>query len=131
MENVIKNSTILIIEDDKFLRELISQKLIAEGFNVFSVVDGEEAFKILEKTKAHLILLDLILPGADGFEILSRLKKDQRTSAVPVIVLSNLGQKEDIDRAASLGAVDYMIKANSTPSEIVARIKEVLSKKYL
>lgn len=131
MENIIKNSIILIIEDDKFLRELIVQKLATEGFNVHSAVDGEECFKILEKIKPHLILLDLILPGMDGFEILARLKKDPKTSLAPVIVLSNLGQKEDIDKAVSLGAVDYMIKANFTPGEIVEKVKKILAEKYL
>ena len=127
----INDSIILIIEDDKFLRELIVQKLVAEGFNVHSAIDGEESFKILEKINPHLILLDLILPGMDGFEILARLKKDPKTSSVPILVLSNLGQKEDIDKAASLGAVDYMIKANFTLGEIVEKVQKILREKYL
>ncbi|MEK9209372.1 MAG: response regulator [Patescibacteria group bacterium] len=130
MENI-NDSIILIIEDDKFLRELIVQKLVAEGFKVYSAIDGEESFKILEKIMPHLILLDLILPGMDGFEILTRLKKDQKTSSVPILVLSNLGQKEDIDKAVSLGAVGYMIKANFTPGEIVEKVKNILREKYL
>lgn len=128
----IKNAPkILIVEDDKFLRELITQKLITEGFNVCSVIDGEEAFRLLEEDQPKLILLDLILPGIDGFEILTRLKQNQKTSSIPVIVLSNLGQKEDIDRAMSLKAADYLVKANFTPGEIIAKIKKILQEKYI
>ena len=105
------------------IRDLIAFRIITDS--------SDNCFKILEKINPHLILLDLILPGMDGFEILARLKKDPKTSSVPILVLSNLGQKEDIDKAASLGAVDYMIKANFTPGEISERIKSILKKKYL
>ena len=121
---------ILIIEDDKFLRDLISQKLQREGFRVFEAVDGEEGLKTAREKSPDIILLDLILPGLDGFEILRVLKGDKNTSQIPVIVLSNLGQKEDMDRALSGGAEDFMVKAHFTPGEIVTKIKSVLKKKY-
>ncbi|MBI2609757.1 response regulator [Candidatus Giovannonibacteria bacterium] len=122
---------ILIVEDDKFLRDLISQKLNREGFKVRTAIDGEIGMKEIGERRPALILLDLILPGIDGFEILERLRNDANLSSIPVLVLSNLGQSEDIDRARSLGAEDFMIKANFTPGEIVEKVKQVLNKKYV
>ena len=118
--------TILIIEDDKFLRELISRKLSSEGFEIIEAVDGENGLEILKEKKADIILLDLILPGIDGFEVLSRLKDDPLLAEVPVIIFSNLGQREDVERGLKLGAVDYLVKAHFTPNEIVEKIKDVL-----
>src|SRR3989338_8008593 len=104
--------TILVIEDDKFLRELMLQKLIKDGFNVQGAVDGEEGIKMVKELKPSIVLLDLILPGIDGFEVLSKIKGDPITASIPVIILSNLGQKEDVERGLKLGAVDYLIKAH-------------------
>ncbi len=117
---------ILIIEDDKFLRELIAQKLLKEGYDIIEMVDGEKGLKSVKEDKPDLVLLDLILPGIDGFEVLSEMKEDLALSQIPVIVLSNLGQKDDIERALKLGAIDYMIKAHFTPAEIIEKIKGVL-----
>lgn len=117
---------ILIVEDDKFLRELISQKLAKEGYDITEAVDGEEGAKMAKEVKPDLILLDLILPGIDGFEVLSKIKADPLSSSIPVIILSNLGQKEDIERGFKLGATDYMIKAHFTPGEIVDKIRSLL-----
>lgn len=120
---------ILVIEDDKFLRELITQKLSREGYDVIGAVDGEEGVVKAKKDQPDLVLLDLILPGIDGFEVLSQIKKDTETSEIPVVILSNLGQKEDVDRGKSLGAVDFLIKAHFTPSEIIEKIEEILETK--
>ena len=119
-------NNILIIEDDKFLRDLIAKKLTQEGYNTIEAVDGEEGVKQIKEQKADLILLDLILPGIDGFEVLSRIKEDSTLAMIPVIILSNLGQKEDIARGLKLGAVDYLIKAHFTPNEIIEKIKKAL-----
>ena len=119
-------SKILIVEDDKFLRELIVMKINKEGYDVFEAVDGEEGIKKIIEEKPDLILLDLILPGIDGFEVLSQIKSNPTVSSIPVIILSNLGQKEDIERGIELGATDYMIKAHFTPGEIVEKIKTIL-----
>ena len=121
---------ILIIEDDKFLRDLIQQKLTKEGFLTVVASDGEEGVRAAQSEIPHLVLLDLILPGIDGFELLKQLKGDQKTSAIPVIVLSNLGQKEDMERALKNGAEDFMVKAHFTPSEIVTKIRATLKAKY-
>ena len=120
---------VLVVEDDKFLRELFIRKLFSDGFKVENAIEAKAAFEILERWKPDIILLDLILPGIDGFEILSRLKKDDRFKEIPVIVLSNLGQQEDIDRAMSLGAKDFMVKANFTLDEIIARVRIILGEK--
>ncbi|MDP3934799.1 MAG: response regulator [Candidatus Giovannonibacteria bacterium] len=125
-----EGAKILIVEDDKFLRDLIVQKLKREGFATSEAVDGEEGLKIAKEKRPDIILLDLILPGLDGFEVLRRMKSDASTASIPVIVLSNLGQKEDMDRAMSGGAEDFMVKAHFTPGEIIAKIKSVLKKKY-
>lgn len=121
---------ILIVEDDKFLRDLILQKLQREGFDTVPALGGEEGLKLIKEKMPDLVLLDLILPGLDGFEVLKQIKADAQTKQIPVIVLSNLGQKEDMDRAFSGGAEDFMVKANFTPGEIIAKIKEILQKKY-
>jgi DNA-binding response OmpR family regulator len=117
---------VLIIEDDKFLRELIAQKLIKEGFEVLEAVDGEEGMRKVKEERPDLILLDLILPGIDGFEVLSRIKQDPALSPIPVIILSNLGQKDDVEKGMKLGAIDYLIKAHFTPGEIIEKIKSAL-----
>jgi len=117
---------ILIIEDDKFLRELISRKLTEEGFNIAEAIDGEDGIKKIKEEKPDLILLDLILPGIDGFEVLSRVKEDSSLASIPVIILSNLGQKEEVEKGLKLGAIDYLIKAHFTPGEIVEKIKSIL-----
>ena len=117
---------ILIIEDDRFLRGLIIKKLGDEGFEVVEAVNGEDGIKKIEEIKPDLILLDLILPGMDGFEVLSQMKKKIEISQTPVIILSNLGQKEDIERGLNLGAIDYLIKAHFTPNEIIDKVKNAL-----
>jgi DNA-binding response OmpR family regulator len=118
--------TILIVEDDKFLRELISRKLTGEGFDVLEAADGEEGIKKIKEGKPDLVLLDLILPGIDGFEVLTRVRDDPAVSSIPVIILSNLGQREEVEKGLKLGAIDYLIKAHFTPGEIIEKIKNVL-----
>ena len=117
---------ILIIEDDKFLRELIAQKLVKEGYDIAEAVDGEKGIKAVGEEKPDLVLLDLVLPGIDGFEVLARIKGDSEIAQTPVIILSNLGQKDDIEKGLKMGAVDYLIKAHFTPAEIIEKIRIVL-----
>jgi CheY-like chemotaxis protein len=115
-----------VIEDDKFLRELLVRKLAGEGFDVENAIDAGAAFTILGQRIPSIILCDLILPGIDGFEILGRIKADPKTANVPVVILSNLGQKEDLDRAMALGAKDFMVKANFTLDEIVTKVRSIV-----
>jgi len=117
---------ILVIEDDKFLRELISQKLLKEGYDVSEAVDGEGGIESVKTEKPDLVLLDLILPGIDGFEVLARIKSDPEISGIPIIILSNLGQKDDIEKGLNMGAIDYLIKAHFTPAEIIEKIRTIM-----
>jgi len=122
----IEKALILVIEDDKFLRELLVRKLSGEGYDVKNAIDAEAAFTILGEHKPKIILCDLILPGVDGFEILKRIKADPKTADIPVVILSNLGQKEDLDKAMALGAKDFMVKANFTLDEIVTKVRGIV-----
>ena len=117
---------ILLIEDDRFLRDLIVQKLLKEGFEVVEGINGEEGLKKMGEEKPNLVLLDLILPGIDGFEVLTQIKQNPETASTPVLILSNLGQQEDIEKGLKLGAADFLIKAHFTPGEIIAKVKTIL-----
>ena len=117
---------VLIIEDDLFLRSLIARKLESEGFGVGMAIDGEDGIAKVLSYKPNLILLDIILPKMNGFEVLEKLKSDETIKHIPVILLTNLGEKEDADKGMSLGASDYMIKAHFTPEEIIEKIKKVI-----
>ena len=126
-----RSHSVLVVEDDKFLRDLLVLKLKREGFKVSEAVDGEEGLKKTRNEKPNIIVLDLIIPVKDGFAFLEEMKKDPETESIPVIVLSNLGQREDIERAKALGARDYMVKAQLTPLEVVERIKTILRESYI
>ena len=122
---------ILVVEDDKFLRELLVGKIKHEGFTVIEAVNADEAFAAVSKDQPHIILLDLVLPGKGGFEILTELKAQHASASIPVIVISNLGSRDDVDQAMQLGAAEFMIKAHHTPQEIVETIKKVLEANYI
>lgn len=114
---------ILIVEDDKFLRGLIASKLAKEGFEVVEAADGEDGVKKIPEAMPNLVLLDLLLPGIDGFEVLKQVKAIEAVKNIPVIILSNLGAKEDIEKGLSLGAIDFMVKAHFTPEEIIEKVR--------
>jgi len=126
LENKKEKVTILIVEDDKFLRELLVRKLEAEEFKASVAVDGQEALEKVKQELPQLILLDLILPNLDGFEVLKKIKEDNKTNKIPVIILSNLGQQDEVEKCLNLGANDYLIKAHFTPEEIIEKIKGLL-----
>ncbi|MGM0439027.1 MAG: response regulator [Patescibacteria group bacterium] len=119
-------SKILVVEDDKFLREMITRKLDKEGYDVSQAVDGEEGLEKIREIKPDLILLDLIMPGVGGFEVLEEAKDDTEIQDIPIVILSNLGQKSEVERGLDLGAEDFLIKAHFTPKEIIKKVKEVI-----
>ena len=119
---------ILVVEDDPFLLGMYVTKLEMSGFIVTGVEDGNEAVPAVEKEKPDLILLDIILPNMDGFEILKKLKKENSTKDIPVIIFTNLGQQADVEKGLELGAVDYLIKAHFTPSEVITKVNKILKK---
>lgn len=118
---------ILIVEDDTFLAGIYANKFEKEGFEVALATDGELALKTAKKQHPDLILLDILLPKLDGFEVLEKLKTDSELKATPVVLLTNLGQKEDVDKGLKLGAADYLIKAHFMPAETVEKVKRVLA----
>lgn len=122
---------VLLVEDDDFLRKICKTKLEREGFNVSVAVNGKEALKKILEGDSQIVLLDIILPAMDGFEVLKRVKEDSSRSSVPIIMLTNLGQASDIEKGFKLGAEDYIIKAHLTVGEIVEKVKEVLKKKKI
>lgn len=123
-----KPLTILLIEDDSFISGMYQTKLSGLGYQVELIEEGEAAAARLQKDPLpDLVLLDVVLPKKDGFEILEQLRADGRTKQLPVILLTNLGQKPDVERGLKLGADDYIIKAHYTPSEVVEKIKQVLA----
>lgn len=125
---MVKN--ILIVEDDDFFRELLRKKLLSKEFNILEAVDGEKGVMLIKEKKPDLVLLDLLLPNIDGFEVLLRVKGDLSTSKIPVIILSNLGQQEDIERGLKLGASDYLVKSQFDINQIVEKIKTLLDKPH-
>lgn len=118
--------TILVVEDDTFLQDLLSQKLQDESITAQYAADGERALEMASEIHPALIVLDIILPNKDGFAVLKELKSEETLRSIPVIMLSNLGQEEHIEKAQSLGADDYLIKANLDLNEIIATIKNYL-----
>jgi len=117
---------ILFIEDDSALQKTLGDTLRQEGYNLISALDGEIGLRMVQKENPDLVLLDLILPKLDGFEVLQRLKEDPKTKGIPIIILTNLERMEDIDRALELGASTYLVKANYTLEEVVEKVEKVL-----
>lgn len=115
-----------MVEDDEFLAELYATKLNLEGYEVFLAADGEKGLKLVKEKVPDLLLLDIILPKMDGFEILTKMKADAELKNIPVILLTNLSQKDEVKRGLDLGANDYLIKAHFMPSEVVNKIKQTL-----
>lgn len=123
-----KAAKIMVVEDETFLVKIYSVKLRREGFDVSIANDGVEAVKMAAGLRPDLILLDLILPKMNGFEALERIRANPVNKKTPVIVLSNLGQEEDVKRAESLGADGYLVKANFSIQDVVAKIRQTLDK---
>ncbi len=122
---------ILVVEDDKFLRGLLVEKIKHEGFTVSEAMNADEAFAAIHRDPPHLILLDYMLPGKSGLEVLAELKAQHEYALIPVIIISNLDSSDDIDRAMKLGAAEFIIKAQHTLQEIVEIIKKILEANYI
>jgi DNA-binding response OmpR family regulator len=118
---------VLIAEDDKFLLKAYQVKLSKSGHDVKYARNGSEALSVLEEFSPDLVVLDLIMPGKDGFTVLEEMKKDEKLKHIPVLVTSNLGQKEDRDRAIALGAKDYIIKSDLSLNDLVGKINSIIA----
>jgi CheY-like chemotaxis protein len=124
-----KQTKILIVEDDITMREIVVHKLTTSGFDVVEAGDGPTAIETWKKEKPDLVLLDLMLPEMDGFQILESIKKSNpELGKTSVIILSNLFSKEDMQKAKSLGITDFMVKAYYTTEDILTKVNEAIGK---
>jgi DNA-binding response OmpR family regulator len=117
---------VLLVEDDKMIIDMYTLKFTQEGYEVVQAENGKDGLEAAKKNPPDIILLDIILPQMDGFTVLKSLKADPKTKNIPVVLLTNLGQDGDVKKGLELGAVDYLIKANFTPSQVVDKVKSVL-----
>lgn len=120
---------VAIIEDEEILLKVLKEKFEKSGFEVSTAADGEQAIEVVKGVKPDMVLLDLVLPKKDGYAVLTELKADPELRAIPVIVLSNLGQDEEIKRALQLGAADYLVKTQHPINEVVEKVNSYLSGK--
>ncbi len=118
---------IVVIEDEQILLRALNIELLSNGFEVLSAKDGESGLKLVREEKPELVLLDLILPKMHGFQVLESLKSDETTKEIPVIILSNLGQKSDMEKGLEIGAEDYYVKASTDLSELSEKINRILT----
>lgn len=119
---------VLIVEDDLMLLSMYQLKFKREKFDVYTASDGEPAIQIAKEQNPDIILLDIVLNNSDGFFVLQRLKNIPEISSIPVLMISNLASRQDMDHAAELGANGYLIKAHTTPEQLVEKVKEELEK---
>lgn len=119
---------IVVIEDDELLLKALNVVLLDKGYDVISATDGLKGEEVVKQTIPDCVLLDIMLPGKNGFDILSSLRADEKTKAVPVIILSNMGQDEDMKKGLALGAQDYFIKSNTDITSVTEKIERFLVK---
>ena len=119
---------IMVIEDDPFLSSILKARLEKDGFTVIQAFNGEEALTKLRETTPGLVILDLIMPKMSGFEVLQSISIDPQLNKIPVVVVSNLGQQGDVDKAKGFGAVDYFIKMRMSIDELIVKIKGIITK---
>lgn len=121
-----EKTKVLIVEDDSMILDMYVHKFEQEGFAVSQLDRGDNVVELSEKEQPNIILLDVIMPGLDGFSVLQALKANDKTKNIPVIILTNLGQDEDKNKGMSLGAVGYITKSNMTPGDVVRKVREFL-----
>ena len=122
---------ILFVEDESVLQKTFEETLRKEGYEMISALDGEVGFNLAKKEKPDLILLDLVLPKINGFEVLKKLKEDPETKGIPVIILTNLERMSDIDKTLELGAAAYLVKVDYSLEEVVEKIEKILGEKTI
>ena len=120
---------ILIVEDDLFLSSLLKNRLQKDGLRVSLAKDGQEAIQSLKNLKPDLILLDIILPGKSGFEVLEEMRSNPQLQDAPVMIISNLGQEGDIEKGRELGAIEYFVKARTSIDELIRKIQKFFKEK--
>jgi DNA-binding response OmpR family regulator len=120
---------VLIVEDEDFLVRALKDNLSAEGYSVAVAMDGEAAFDEIKKKNPNLILLDLLLPKKNGFDVLKEIRQNPEYKLIPVVILSNLGEDSEIKRALELGANDYFVKSQHPIQEVIEKVREYLEGK--
>ena len=118
---------ILVVEDDLSISDLYHERLVEDGYQVFTAHNGRDGFSLVGSKKPDLILLDIIMPDVDGYEMLQELKTNKNTKNTPVIIFSNLSQREEIEKGLKLGASDFIIKTSVTPSQMAQKVEEFLN----
>lgn len=118
---------ILFIEDEPTLQKTLGRALENDGYQVSSALDGQSGLALVKEAKPDLVLLDLILPKMDGFEVLKKIKEDEATKDIPVIILTNLESPEDVEKALSQGATNYLVKANYELDDVIKKIKALFN----
>ncbi|NTW27203.1 MAG: response regulator [Candidatus Moranbacteria bacterium] len=118
---------ILIVEDDLFIRDIYQVKFSQEGFDVTIAEDGARAMKILEQLIPDIILLDIMMPYMNGMEVLRKIKSDEKLKNIPIIMLTNISEKEKVGETAEYGVGAYLIKSQFTPSEVVHKVNALLN----
>ncbi|MFH1509959.1 MAG: response regulator [Candidatus Nealsonbacteria bacterium] len=118
---------IILVEDDPFLIDIYGTKLKESGFELEIISNGSEVISKVKEIKPDIVILDIVLPQMDGWEILKCLRAEESLKYLKIIILSNLGQREEVDKGIALGATGYLIKAHFTPSEVVEEIKKHLN----
>lgn len=121
--------SIVLVEDDAFIAGLYVAKLTRERYAVELATDGEQGLDLITRVKPDLVLLDILLPEKNGWDVLAALKKNPLTKGIPVLILSNAGQRSDIENGLALGAVGYIVKVQHTPDEVVAKIDQILRRR--
>jgi len=124
-----KKQKILMIDEDRFLRKIYKNKFLNSGFEFSEATNGIEGLNKIFSEKPDLVLLDIILPRKNGFDVLIETRRNTATKRIPFIIISNLGQESDIKRGVSLGAKDYLVKTDVSHSEVVEKVKECLLEK--
>ncbi|MBN1779015.1 MAG: response regulator [Candidatus Buchananbacteria bacterium] len=118
---------VLVVEDDPSISDLYHERLVEDGYQVFAAHNGHDGFVLAQSKKPDLILLDIIMPDVDGYEMLQELKTSQSTKNTPVIIFSNLSQREEIEKGLKLGASDFIIKTSVTPTQMAKKVEEFLN----
>lgn len=122
----VQMKSILLVEDDPFLVEIYTAKLKEAGFSVIVATDGKESLKKMKEKVPDLLLLDIVLPDLNGWEVLREIKKEDKLNNLKIVILSNLGEKEEVEKGLKLGVERYLVKARYTPSEVVEEVKKIL-----
>jgi len=124
-----EGKVILLVDDDLTLREMYEERLRSEGFEIIQATNGEEAMQKAQESHPNVILLDIMMPKVNGFDVLKQLKADSELKNIPVIILTALIQDVDKEQGKSLGAADYIVKSETMPGEVIVKIKNVIDHK--